>query len=83
MKITMSKHRNDAQPGAKRQVHPAHLLGMIVVAASVFTVGRVDAAIVPTDLSGVQLWLKADAGVTESSGVVTSWDDQSAWVATR
>ena len=31
----------------------------------------------PTDISGLKLWLKADAGVTESGGVVTSWADQS------
>lgn len=29
----------------------------------------------PTD--GLQLWLKADAGVTESGGAVTAWADQS------
>jgi len=28
-------------------------------------------------LSGLKLWLEADAGVTESGGLVTDWDDQS------
>lgn len=31
----------------------------------------------PTDIAGLKLWLKADAGVTESGGSVTSWADQS------
>jgi hypothetical protein len=31
----------------------------------------------PTDLSGITLWLKADAGVTLSGSNVTAWADQS------
>jgi hypothetical protein len=31
----------------------------------------------PTDLSGLSLWLKADAGVTTSGSNVTAWADQS------
>lgn len=31
----------------------------------------------PTDIAGLKLWLKADAGVTESGGGVTLWADQS------
>lgn len=31
----------------------------------------------PTDLPGLELWLKADAGVTESGGLVSAWQDQS------
>jgi PKD repeat protein len=31
----------------------------------------------PTDISGLSLWLKSDAGITESGGMVTSWADQS------
>jgi len=31
----------------------------------------------PTSIAGLKLWLKADAGVTEAGGVVTSWADQS------
>jgi hypothetical protein len=32
---------------------------------------------VPTDLSGLSLWLKADAGITLSGSDVTAWADQS------
>jgi hypothetical protein len=32
---------------------------------------------VPSDLGGLELWLKADAGLTESAGTVTAWNDQS------
>jgi hypothetical protein len=31
----------------------------------------------PTDIAGISLWLKADAGVTVSGGFVTAWEDQS------
>ena len=31
----------------------------------------------PTDIAGISLWLKADAGVTVSGGFVTAWADQS------
>ena len=31
----------------------------------------------PTDIAGLGLWLKADAGVTVSGGFVTTWADQS------
>ena len=31
----------------------------------------------PTDIAGISLWLKADAGVTTSGGFVTAWADQS------
>jgi hypothetical protein len=31
----------------------------------------------PASLPGLQLWLKADAGVTQSGGTVSSWTDQS------
>lgn len=31
----------------------------------------------PTDISGLSLWLKSDAGITETGGMVTSWADQS------
>ena len=34
-------------------------------------------AFVPTQLSGCQLWLRADEGVTLSSGLVSAWADQS------
>jgi hypothetical protein len=32
---------------------------------------------VPSDLGGLEFWLKADAGLTESAGTVTAWNDQS------
>ena len=32
---------------------------------------------VPSDFGGLEFWLKADAGLTESAGVVTAWNDQS------
>lgn len=32
---------------------------------------------VPSDLSGLEFWLKGDAGLTESAGAVTTWSDQS------
>src|SRR5579859_6552846 len=35
------------------------------------------AAFVPTSLSGCVLWLRADLGVTSSSGAVSQWNDQS------
>lgn len=31
----------------------------------------------PTSIAGCILWLKADAGVTQSGGAVSQWDDQS------
>lgn len=31
----------------------------------------------PTDIGGISVWLKADAGVTISGGLVTGWADQS------
>lgn len=31
----------------------------------------------PTDKSGLVFWFKADAGITQSGGLVTQWDDQS------
>jgi len=31
----------------------------------------------PSDITGLQLWLRSDAGVTTSSGAVTDWADQS------
>jgi hypothetical protein len=31
----------------------------------------------PASISGLALWLKADAGVTQSGGLVTQWNDQS------
>lgn len=32
---------------------------------------------VPPDLGGLEFWLKGDAGLTESAGTVTAWNDQS------
>jgi hypothetical protein len=32
---------------------------------------------VPTDLDGLTLWLKGDAGITESGGDISEWADQS------
>jgi len=35
------------------------------------------AAFVPTDIAGLKLWLKGDAGITQSGGTVSAWNDQS------
>jgi len=42
-----------------------------------FQLGNVTAPFSPTDLSGLSLWLKANAGVTLSGSNVTAWTDQS------
>jgi hypothetical protein len=42
-----------------------------------FQLANVAAQFSPTDLSGLSLWLKADAGVTLSGSNVTAWTDQS------
>jgi len=42
-----------------------------------FQLSNVAAPFSPTDLSGLSLWLKADAGVTLSGSNVTVWADQS------
>lgn len=31
----------------------------------------------PDDITGLQLWLKADVGITESGGAISLWEDQS------
>jgi len=42
-----------------------------------FQLANVAAPFSPTDLSGLSLWLKANAGVTLSGSNVTAWTDQS------
>lgn len=49
------------------------LLGALAFIASVFAHGQFS----PADLSGMQLWVSADAGITLNGNFVSQWDDQS------
>ena len=42
-----------------------------------FKIPRTGVSFLPSSLGGLALWLKADAGVTVSGGLVTAWEDQS------
>ena len=47
------------------------------LALGVQNIRKVGASFSPANLSGLSLWLKADAGVTLSGSNVTAWEDQS------
>lgn len=49
-------------------------IGGIGIAASP---GGARASFDPASVAGLQVWLKADAGITQSSGTVSAWADQS------
>ena len=53
-------------------------MSLIIKKNTTFKIPRTGTqAFLPSSLGGLALWLKADAGVTVSGGLVTAWEDQS------
>lgn len=45
--------------------------------AAALIISVVEAQVLPNDIAGLELWLKADAGITITNDLVGQWDDQS------
>ena len=52
-------------------------MSLIIKKNTTFKIPRTGVSFLPSSLGGLALWLKADAGVTVSGGLVTAWEDQS------